>query len=342
MNKKIAVVILNWNGVKYLKQFLPQVLERSENLADIFVADNGSTDDSKTYLSTLPEVNVIELSRNFGFAAGYNRALQELDYKYYVILNSDVEVSQGWLNGVALTFEQDELLACFQPKILDYNDRGKFEYAGGAGGYMDKYGYAFCRGRIFNHLEIDEGQYDDKQPVFWATGACMIIRSEAFHSAGGFDDDLFAHFEEIDLCWRLKNAGWKISAIPSIKVWHVGGGTLNASSPFKTYLNFRNSLLMLHKNLPGGKRLPILLSRLILDGIAAIKYLGAGEFRHFWSVFKAHMSFYSRIRSNASKRRGNERMDHPEMLNGNLVWLFYIKKLKTFSVIKERGKFFQK
>lgn len=342
MNKKIAVVILNWNGVEHLKRFLPMLIDRSENLADIIVADNGSTDYSKQFLKSLPNVSVIELSRNFGFAGGYNRALQHLSHDYFVILNSDVEVSPGWLTNVVATFEEDKLLSCFQPKILDYKERNRFEYAGGCGGYIDKYGYAFCRGRIFKELENDNSQYNDESEIFWATGACMIIRGEAFHSVGGFDGDLFAHFEEIDLCWRLKNAGWKIKVVPSITVWHVGGGTLDAASPFKTYLNFRNSLLVLHKNLPKGIRFPTLLSRLVLDGIAALKLLFSGDIKHFLAVFKAHFHFYGRLKSNAAKRTGNEKLDHPEVLNGNLVWLYYIQKLRTFSAIKERGKFFNK
>nr|MBP8033086.1 glycosyltransferase family 2 protein [Bacteroidia bacterium] len=247
-SSKVAVVILNWNGKPFLEKFLPTVLQYSSG-AQIIVADNQSSDDSVAFLKTqFPQVSVILNPSNDGFATGYNLALKQVKAEYYVLLNSDVEVTENWLQPIIKLMDENLKVAACQPKILDYNHPSKFEYAGAAGGFIDKYGYPFCRGRIFNVLEEDKAQYDTAKEVFWATGACMFVRAEAFWKVGGFDDDYFAHMEEIDVCWRMKNIGYQIYVEPSSKVYHVGGGTLNKLSPRKTFLNFRNNLTTLTKN----------------------------------------------------------------------------------------------
>ena len=292
----IAVVILSWNGIEWIKKFLPTIIDKSSN-ANIYVADNASTDGTVEYIKeNFTNVNVIQNYSNEGYAKGYNDALKNLNEKYFVLINSDIEVTENWLNPIIDLMEDNIDIAACQPKILDYNNRNKFEYAGASGGYIDTLGYPYCRGRIFSDLEEDSNQYDDIKEVFWASGACFFVRSEHFKEVNGFDNDFFAHQEEIDLCWRLKNCGYKVMVNPQSVVYHVGGGTLNSTSPFKTYLNFRNNLFMLYKNLPFLKLLITLLFRLPLDGIAAITFLKKEDgIGHLFSILRAHLIFYISI-----------------------------------------------
>jgi len=339
MSPKVVVVILNWNGAKLLKQFMPSLIAFSKaDSSEIIVADNGSTDDSLQILRTeFPEVQILDLKQNYGFARGYNEALKQIDADYFVILNSDVEVTSGWLDSPIKLMEADHWIAAVQPKILSYHQKTHFEYAGAAGGFVDRFGYPFCRGRIFNEVEADLGQYDDQTDIFWATGACMFVRSQYFHEAGGFDADFWAHMEEIDLCWRLKNRGYRIVYIPESTVYHVGGGTLSYDNPQKLYLNFRNNLWLLYKNLPSDQLFHILFLRMTLDGIAAFKLLAELNIRGFWSVFKAHMSFYLSLPSLQRKRKMAGqfgRIEHPSgKLPKSIVFQFYIRKKKRFNEV---------
>lgn len=332
----IAVVILNWNGISLLREFLPGVLHHTpQEKAEIYVADNGSTDESTAWLrENHPRVKVIELKQNHGFSKGYNLALQQIDARYYVLINSDIEVTPNWLDPCIRRLEEDQEVAAVQPKILSHTKRSEFEYAGAAGGYIDRWGYPFCRGRILYVTEKDNGQYDQPVSVLWATGACLFIRSDAFHKAGGFDDDFFAHMEEIDLCWRLKNQGWKIGVEPAATVYHLGGATLSYQSPRKVYLNFRNNLWMLMKNLPSGRLAAVMLVRMILDGVAAIHFLLTGKTEAFVAVWKAHMAFYSTLGRFLGKRREllkkAVKRNHPEIFRGSMVYRFYIRKQKKF------------
>lgn len=363
---KIAVVILNWNGKSFLEKFLPQVIKYSSP-ADIIVADNRSTDNSVQFLkANFPSVRIIELSENSGFAGGYNKALKRLiqpsvkksssvnppheltgqEYDYYILLNSDVEVTEDWIQPVILSMEKNKNIAAAQPKIKSFAEKEKFEYAGAAGGYIDKFGYPFCRGRIFETIEADHGQYNNETHVFWASGACMFIRSEAFHELGGFDEDYFAHMEEIDLCWRLKNAGYEIMYCPDSTVYHMGGGTLPKSNPKKTYFNFRNSLYTLLKNLPSGKILPVFCIRLILDGVAGIKFLVQGNAQDCFAIIKAHFSVYANFRYMLKKRAQISVNDPNGVYKRSIVWNYYIRGKKTFEQLqgletnkKESGQF---
>jgi len=301
---KIAVVILNWNGKAFLESFLPTLVSHSAE-ATVFVVDNGSDDDSVSFLTqAFPTVKTIQNNENFGFAGGYNKALNHIHAEYYVLINSDVEVTENWLSPIINLMDGDKNVAACQPKLLDYNNREKFEYAGASGGYIDNLGYPFCRGRIFDELEEDKGQYNDSIEIFWATGACIFVRADAFWEVGGFDVDFFAHQEEIDLCWRLRNKDYKIMVQPKSVVYHVGGGTLDPGSPFKTHLNFRNNLSMLFKNLPLSYLLLIIPIRLVLDGIAAIIFLTNKKgMKHVFAVMKAHFSFYFSIPKLIIKRQ---------------------------------------
>jgi GT2 family glycosyltransferase len=331
VNKKnTAVVILNYNGVKWLKLFLPNVIENSQEDADVIVIDNASTDESIAFLQKeFPKIQVVLLPENYGFAGGYNQGLKELDYTYLVLLNSDVEVSKDWVKAPIKLLEDNPNIAACQPKILAYNDKKSFEYAGASGGFIDKYGYAFCRGRMVDELELDKGQYQDAIPIFWATGACMFIRSEIYNKMGGFDESFFAHFEEIDLCWRIKNEGHAIYCEPESTVYHVGGGTLNSDSPRKTFLNFRNSLSMLYKNLPKKKVFPIIFIRLILDGLIGIKFLLSGKISHTLAIIKGHFAFYGRI-SELKKKRTQASQYPSETFLGNLITEYILKGNKSF------------
>ncbi len=300
---RVAVVILNWNGKNLLEEFLPSVVKYSEQ-ATVYVADNASTDDSVSFISeNFPSVKIIQNKVNGGYAKGYNDALKTLTEDVYVLLNSDVEVTDNWLQPVITEFEKNKLLAAAQPKILDYKNKDYFEYAGAAGGFIDKYGYPYCRGRIFNTLEKDIGQYDDTLPIFWASGACLFIRAEAYWQVGGLDEDFFAHQEEIDLCWRIQSKGYEVLYIGASTVYHLGGATLATLNPKKTYYNFRNSLLNLLKNISGTKVFFILFTRMLLDGLAAVQFLLQGKPAHFIAVIKSHFGFYALIPKFLKKRK---------------------------------------
>lgn len=292
---KLAIVILNWNGKSLLGKFLPTVIEHSGD-ADVYVIDNASSDDSVLFLKEeFPSVKVVRNTENYGFAGGYNEGLKKIDADIYCLLNSDVEVTKDWTLPVLRLFERDKSVAAVQPKILSYTDRNRFEFAGAAGGFIDNLGYPYCRGRIFDDTEADLGQYDDESEIFWASGCAFFIRSADFWAQNGFDARFFAHQEEIDLCWRLKNCGRKIMYTFHSKVYHVGGGTLNKQNPRKTYLNFRNNLTMMLKNLPFPELLWIISFRLCLDGIAGIYFGFKNGLSHIWAVARAHFSFYGEI-----------------------------------------------
>ena len=324
---KIAVVILNWNGKKLLEKFLPGIVEFSK-IASVYVADNASTDDSVLFVkNNFPTVTIIENSGNFGFAKGYNQALKYVDADIYALINSDVEVTENWLIPMIKTFADEPATAIIQPKILDFNNKDFFEYAGAAGGFIDKYGYPFCRGRIFENIEKDNNQYDDAS-IFWASGACFLIRSTVYWEMEGFDDDFFAHQEEIDLCWRVFNNGYDAKYVSKSTVYHVGAATLEISNPKKTYLNFRNSLLMLIKNLPENKIAVIIFIRMILDGVAAFKFLFNGNVGHFAAVIKAHYSFYMMLKGTLKKRQFYQKNNY--FFVKSIVFQYFVKKRKFF------------
>lgn len=300
---KTAVVILNYNGEKLLNQFLPSVIHHTSE-ATLIVVDNASTDRSISLLEEkFPQVKLIKLDKNYGFCGGYNRALKEINADYYVLLNSDIEVTPGWLPHLTTLLDNDQTIAAVQPKILSYHQKNKFEYAGAAGGYIDSFGYPFCRGRVFDHIEEDLGQYDDERPVFWATGACLLIRAHSFHTFGGFDEDFFAHMEEIDLCWKINRSGKKIYYSGKSKVYHVGAGTLSYESPRKTYLNFRNALTLIFKHFNTGELICKLPLRMALDWVAAVVFLLKGQYKNALAVLEAHQSFISNYTINLEKRK---------------------------------------
>jgi GT2 family glycosyltransferase len=300
---KVAVVILNWNGKDLLERFLPSVVKFSSE-ATVYIADNASTDNSVAFVSEFfSTVKIIQNKENGGYAKGYNDALKNLSEDIFILLNSDVEVTENWLQPVVSEFEKDSSVVAAQPKILDYKNKEYFEYAGAAGGFIDKYGYPYCRGRIFNTLEKDMGQYDDVSQIFWASGACLFVKAEAFWQAGALDEDYFAHQEEIDLCWRLQSKGGKIVYVGASKVYHVGGATLAALNPKKTFYNFRNSLLNLLKNTVGTKAFTALLARMLLDGVAAFQFLIQDKQKHFFAILKANLSFYALLPKFLRKRK---------------------------------------
>lgn len=330
----VAVVILNWNGRRWLEQFLPSVLQHSPE-AEVLVADNASTDDSILFLQEhFPEVQIIQLSENYGFCAGYNQALKHVKAQYYVLLNSDVEVTPGWLSPLVNLLEKNPQIAACQPKIKSYHQRSHFEYAGAAGGFLDAYGYPFCRGRLFNTLEEDQGQYNDICPVFWATGACLFIRADAYWEAGGLEEAFFAHMEEIDLCWRLQNLGYQIYYHGHSTVYHVGGGTLPKANPRKTFLNFRNGVALLYKNLSKKELNRILFSRLVLDGVAAVQYFVKGEWQEVEAIWRAHRAFFATKQHWRNKRQGYLLKKDTTQLHGwypkSLVWQYFVKKKREF------------
>lgn len=333
---KVAVVILNWNGKNYLEKFLPSVMASSYPNLQVIIGDNASTDDSVKFVEEhYPSIRIISNEKNLGFAGGYNQVLSSVEADYFVLLNSDVEVSENWLEPVIKLMESDELIVAAQPKILSYRDKGRFEYAGAAGGFIDRYGYAFCRGRIFDALEEDKGQYDQPTEIFWASGAAFFVRSQAWHQSGGLDADFFAHMEEIDLCWRLKNQGNKIMYCPDSKVFHIGGGTLNAESPYKTYLNFRNNLVMLQKNLPPGKAFRIIFIRFWLDLLSMIKYLLQGSLQNAMAVSKAHFHFLGKLKRNGKKANGGgSKFNAAGLYRSSIVWQYFGKGVKRFSELK--------
>ncbi len=333
---KVAVVILNWNGEAMLRRFLPTVVRYSCDEAEIWVADNASDDASVQLLREhFPSVRLIQLDKNYGFAEGYNRALAQIEAEYYVLLNSDVEVTHHWLTPLVEYMDAYPDVAACQPKLLSEANRDYFEYAGASGGFIDRYGYPFCRGRIFNTVEEDNGQYDYIIDILWATGACMLIRSADYREVHGLDGRFFAHNEEIDLCWRLRQRGRRIVCIPESEVYHVGGGTLPKSNPMKTFLNFRNNLTMLYKNLPDGELKGVMRVRRVLDYVAALKMLVADRsWADFKAVVKARRAFY-RWRHNFDDDRreiGRTRTAGPsERVDYSILWQYYVKGRKTFS-----------
>ena len=303
---KLAIVILNWNGRNWLENFLPNVIQNSGN-AELYVIDNASTDDSVSFLKAhFPHVKIVQNETNHGFAGGYNEGLKKIESEIYCLLNSDVEVTQNWISPVMALFERDENIAAIQPKILDFNNRNYFEFAGAGGGFIDNLGFPYCRGRVFENIEEDLGQYNDETEIFWASGCCFFIRSKDFWMQNGFDARFFAHQEEIDLCWRLKNSGKKIFYTGKSSVYHVGGGTLNKQSPQKTFLNIRNNLSMLLKNLPLPELIWIIFLRFILDGFAGIYFGFKNGMPHFWAVIRAHFSFYSQMVTTFKLRQNHQ------------------------------------
>jgi GT2 family glycosyltransferase len=333
---RTSVVILNWNGLGFLKRFLGTLSDYSSGPeTEICVADNGSADGSVEWIkASYSNVRTIKLDRNYGFAGGYNRAIEQLDSEYIVLINSDIEVSRGWLQPLVSYMDENPDAASCQPKILSWDDKRYFEHAGAAGGFIDRFGYPFCRGRILDVAEKDEGQYDDVSEIFWSSGACMIVRAEAWKRCGGFDEDFFAHMEEIDLCWRFHRRGYKVGYVFDSVVYHIGGGSLSYGSPFKIYLNFRNSLFMMYKNLPDKGLWFLLFRRKILDGMAALRFLAEGRFSFFTAVFKAHMSYYSSLgilrKKRKAERLAGDGSASEHILNKSVVFEFYLKGHKTY------------
>ena len=331
---RIAVVILNWNGRPYLEQFLPTVKASLTGNTEIVIADNGSTDDSISFLEkNFPQFTLLRFTHNHGFAKGYNMALAQVQADYYAIINSDIEVQPGWLTPIINLLEQDKLNAACQPKLLSYNNKKLFEYAGGAGGWLDSFGYPFARGRVFDICEEDKGQYDTTERVFWVTGAAMVIRSNVFHEMKGFDEYFFAHQEEIDLCWRMQLAGYDLYCCPSSVVYHVGGGTLPRGNSLKTYLNFRNNQIMLYKNLPWSQKWWKIPFRIFLDSVSAWKGLFVGDGGYFLSILRAHFSFLKWILSRQKQsvfpvKKGGKPAG---VYKGNVVWEHFVKGKKYFS-----------
>ena len=329
---KIAVVILNWNGEALLERFLPSVMDHS-NGADIYVVDNASTDGSVDFLTQhYPSIGVIQNTSNDGFAKGYNDGLKNIEADIFCLLNSDVEVTPNWLAPIKKAFESLPEASIIQPKILDLKQKDHFEYAGAAGGYIDMLGYPFCRGRIFQSIEKDEGQYNDIKEVFWATGACMFIKSEVFKSLNGFDEDYFAHQEEIDLCWRAKNAGHKVYYVGKSTVYHLGGSTLSNMNPKKTFLNFRNSLYSITKNLPRKRAFLIIFLRLILDGIAALRFVLQLKFDHCFAILKAHFSFYGHF-GKMYRKREKANFTQKYYVVTSIVWSYFVHHIKNFNIL---------
>jgi GT2 family glycosyltransferase len=343
---RTSIVILNWNGMKHLRMFLDIVVRLSHDPETIIcIADNGSTDGSDKWVEeNFPTVRLFRMEKNYGFAGGYNRALEQIESEYYILLNSDIEVTENWFKPLVRFMDDNPDAAACQPKILSYNDKQYFEHAGAAGGFIDKYGFPFCRGRILNRVEKDEGQYNDETDVFWSSGACMIVRADAWKKCGGFDADFFAHMEEIDLCWRFSKYGYRTCFISSSRVFHVGGGSLAYDSPFKIYLNFRNSLFMLYKNLPDKNFSGIFFRRRLIDGLAGINFLFRGKFAYLSAVLKAHMAYYSNIKSLKEKRKAINRHDNGRaaglILNKSIIFEFYVRGITTYNtlMLKQKSK----
>ena len=333
----VAIVILNWNGRHLLEEYLPQVIEASDSaVSRIIVADNGSTDDSLQYLRDNygTRIGIIAFDSNYGFAEGYNKALKICAaYPYTVLLNSDVAPTPGWDTTLHEFMETHPAVAGCQPKILAYKDKSRFEYAGASGGYLDRDAYPFCRGRVFGDCEIDGGQYDTVANVHWASGACLMVRTDVYLQCGGLDKDFFAHMEEIDLCWRMRLAGYKLACVPQAVVYHLGGGSLPAENPFKTYLNFRNSLLMMHKNLPNGQRGPALFRRRLLDTLAWLKFVAAFDMKNAASVLKAHRDFAT-MRKRYTGHPDINLLRAPGAYRKSILWQYFAKRKKKFSDLK--------
>jgi GT2 family glycosyltransferase len=326
---EVAIVILNWNGKGLLETFLPSIIRYSKE-ATIYVADNASTDHSVDFVKTsFPSIKIIQNIENGGYAKGYNDALKHIEADIFCLVNSDIEVSEHWLAPIISTFKAEPQTAIIQPIILDFTQKTLFEYAGAAGGYIDKYGYPFCRGRIFDTIEADTSQYNENAEIFWASGACFFIRATVFNTLKGFDESFFAHMEEIDLCWRAHNMGYTSKYIYQSTVYHVGGATLNATNPKKTYLNFRNRLFTLTKN-DSGDLFFILFSRMVLDGLAAAKFLSELKFSHILAILKAHFGFYANL-PRLLKQRKQLQQSKKYFKTKSIVWLYYVNKKKLFS-----------
>jgi GT2 family glycosyltransferase len=345
-NKKVAVVILNWNGLKYLKQFLPSVLTSTWSNLDIIIGDNGSTDGSIEFIEQeYPTIRTIQNDQNYGFTGGYNKVLAQVEADYYILLNSDVEVHPGWIAPVINLMESDPLIAAAAPKIKAFNEKGYFEHAGAAGGFIDEFGYPFCQGRMFYEIEADKGQYEQSGEVFWATGAALFIKKHCWDEAGGFDDRFFAHMEEIDLCWRLKNMGYKVMYCAESEVFHLGGGTLNVENPFKTFLNFRNNLLLLQNNLPFWRATFLISTRIWMDLLALFRFLSEGKRKDAWAVSRAHQNFFIGLFKSGQKRPKQVIAAHCKlptanckkgMYKGSIVWDFFVKKKRHFTDLDQR------
>jgi len=333
---RVSVVILNWNGRFFLEKFLPSVLKSTYPDLEIIVGDNGSVDGSVAFVrENHPGVKIMENGRNLGFAGGYNAVLERVEADCYVLLNSDVEVHPNWIEPVVAYLESHPDIAAAQPKIRSQREKNKFEHAGAAGGFMDRYGYPFCRGRLFHEVEEDKGQYDDPVEIFWATGAALFIRSEAWKAAGGFDVDFFAHMEEIDLCWRLKRMGHGIACVPTSTVYHVGGGTLEAENPRKTFLNFRNNLMMLQKNLPPASACWVVFARFWLDWLAFAKFLAEGRAKNALAVCQAWLSFFRNMFKTAKKRRVyTAKANETGLYKGLIVFDFFVKGIRRLGDLK--------
>lgn len=344
MQSALAIVILNYNGAGFLRQFLPSVIKHSTGHR-IIVADNASTDASVAILKEeFPEVELLLLDENTGYAGGYNAALQQINAQFYLLLNSDVEVTENWLPPLLRLMEARPDIAACQPKILSYHNPSSFEYAGAAGGQLDLLGYPFCRGRIFDTLEEDKGQYNDPAPVFWATGACLMVRASAFHQLGGFDAAFFAHMEEIDLCWRMYLAGHKVYACPQSSVYHVGGGTLPKTNARKTYLNFRNGLWMLYKNSSSPSMAWKVTTRILLDWLAVAQFVAKGQFKNAKAVLKAHWHAFIYLPREGRKKNlqiRKKKTDIP-VYNGIIIWEYYFKRRKYYSQLKKQERYTKK
>ncbi len=336
-NKRTALVILNWNGKHLLGRFLPGIIKHTPPEVELIVADNASEDDSVGFLKKhFPEVRIITMKKNLGFAGGYNKALESVDADYFILLNSDIEVSEAWIEPCIKLLDEHPQVAAVQPRIRSLENKAFFEYAGAAGGMLDHFGYPYCRGRIFNHLEKDTGQYDDVCEVFWATGAAMFARADVFMDTGGFDASFFAHMEEVELCWRFQNMGHKVFYCPQSVVYHLGGGSLPKANPQKTYYNFRNSLWMLTKQLPPQSFYARILPRLSLDVIAAAKFFLQGHFRDCLAVFRAHLAFCGKWRK-LRKQYHHHKSDVPAMLyRGSIVFDYFIRRKKTYTELALR------
>ncbi|PWK79049.1 hypothetical protein LX99_01505 [Mucilaginibacter oryzae] len=333
---KVAVVILNWNGLKYLKQFLPSVLASTWPNLDIVMGDNASSDDSVAFIRQYyPGVRIIQNDKNYGFTGGYNRVLAQVEADYYILLNSDVEVMPGWIEPVIELMESDSMIAAAAPKIRSYAQKEYFEHAGAAGGFIDKHGYPFCRGRIFYELEKDHGQYDESGEVFWASGASLFIKKHIWDESGGFDESFFAHMEEIDLCWRLKNMGYKVMYCAQSIIYHVGGGTLNAENPFKTYLNFRNNLFLIRKNMPAFSAFRVICIRFMMDLMALLRFLMEGKRKDAWAVSRAHQAFvlslFKKAKGKRLKVKDGAVQNTKGILRASIVWAFFVKKKTRFT-----------
>lgn len=338
---KVAVVILNWNGRFFLEKFLPSVYNSSYPNIEFVIGDNASTDDSLSFVrASYPKITILENTENYGFAGGYNHILSRVEADYFVLLNSDVEVTPNWIEPVIEMLERDTHLVAAQPKILAFHNKAKFEHAGAAGGYLDRYGFPFCCGRIMDKVEYDLGQYDDEREIFWASGASLFIKSWAWKEAEGLDEDFFAHMEEIDLCWRLKKMGYRIGYCPDSTVYHVGGGTLNASNPQKTYLNFRNNLFMLQKNLPIGQLFTVIFIRFWFDFAALLKFILDRKFKDAWAVSRAHQAFFLHIFKNAKKRKNHIPTENKTgQYKKSIITDFYLDKKQKFSDLDQENFF---